>query len=271
MMKHPIYLVPFDFSEATLSAMEYCFELAEYNKGLVVLLHVVKRKIEKKAALEKLQKIESDYEHRKDLMLTTRVLVGELYDDITKASEVLGASLVVMGTHGAKGMQRIIGSHALKMVTNTSVPFIIMQNGKPKKMIDNIVLPFNYEKESIQVVKFAGHIAKQFNSKIHMVGYYDDQWTYDRMRRQELMMREQLSSDGVDCELVNLPRVDSYEDELRHYAHDVDADLIAVTYFNDSIFSATNTFVQKLLENDLYIPVLTVNAEDLILDLELSV
>ena len=43
----------------------------------------------------------------------------------------------------------------------------------------------------------------------------------------------------------------------------VNADLIAVSYHNDSLLPTMHTFVQVLIENEKQIPVLTINTEDL--------
>jgi len=40
----------------------------------------------------------------------------------------IGALMVVMGTHGIKGMQKLMGSWALKVITSSKVPFIAVQD-----------------------------------------------------------------------------------------------------------------------------------------------
>ena len=54
--------------------------------------------------------------------------IGNLFDDIDDVSVEMDANLVMMGTHGLKGMQFITGGRALKIVRECSVPFIISQS-----------------------------------------------------------------------------------------------------------------------------------------------
>ena len=53
MIKHPLYLVPFDFSEVSDSALRLAQDLAEANDGGVFLLHVVKKEKDKKDLRDK--------------------------------------------------------------------------------------------------------------------------------------------------------------------------------------------------------------------------
>lgn len=263
-MKSPIYLVPFDFSEVSKSALKLGIDLAEYNNGSVMMIHIVSKKSEKAGAREKFTEIKNQLSEQHKALVTTKVLVGDIYEDIAKASEILNATMIVMGTHGAKGFQKLFGSHALRLVSTTATPFMITQGGKEIDKMKNIVMPFYFEKESIQIASFAASVAKQFNSTIHLVGFHDkDEWLEGHTRTNQLVVRKYFTDSDVAHEIVNLPKEKSYEKELIQYAVKVDADLIAVAYFNDSLIPTMNSFVQELLENDFKIPVLTVNAEDL--------
>lgn len=263
-MKSPIYLVPFDFSEVSENALRFALDVAVKNNGLLVLVHIVSKKSERAAARERFRLILSQFSDSEQEIMDAKVLVGDIYSDIAKASEVLGASLIVMGTHGAKGMQKLFGSHALRLVSSTSTPFIITQGQEPLRPIGTIVMPFNFEKESIQIAGFAAQISKQFNATIHLVGFHDkDAWLDKRIKSNQLVIRRFFEENGVSYELTNLPDRKTYQEELMVYALQVDATLIAAAFFNDSIIPPINSFVQELIENENRIPILTVNAEEL--------
>ena len=53
------------------------------------------------------------------------------------ASEI-DAEMVIMGTHGIKGMQKFFGSWALKVIANSKVPFIVIQEPPKKDLFENI-------------------------------------------------------------------------------------------------------------------------------------
>jgi len=74
-----------------------------------------------------------------------------------------------MGTRGANGMQKLFGSNALKIVSNSAAPFIVTQSKTSIENINKIAMTIDLARESIQVVKYATSIAKDFNSEIVLI------------------------------------------------------------------------------------------------------
>ncbi|ASS50764.1 MAG: hypothetical protein A3D31_14505 [Candidatus Fluviicola riflensis] len=266
-MKSPIYLIPVDFSEVSETAMRQGVDLATANDGSVLMLHFVDKKQAVKEAKEQFVTFTEGLSEAEKALVTTKVLVGNIYDSISIASDVIGASLIVMGTHGATGFQKLFGSHALRLVSSTSTPFMITQSGNTSGPIKNIVMPYYFERESMQIASFAASIAKQFNATIHLVGsHHTDEWLAIKTQTNQTVLRKFFAEHGIKCELQNLQQRKTYQQELLAYAESVDADLLAVSYHHsDTLLPTMHSFVQHLLENDKLIPVLTVNTEDLTL------
>ncbi len=261
-MKAPLYLVPFDFSPVSENAMRFAVDMATFNKGSVMVLHIVGKKSERKTAREKMIDVVAKYSAQEQEFIDTKVLIGDIYEDISKASEILSASLIVMGTHGAKGLQKVFGSHAMRLVSSTSTPFIIIQSLDHFLKMETIVMPFNFEKESIQIASFAGYIAKQFNATVHLVGYHDkDEWLAGKVNTNQIVVRKFFTEHDVKHEIVNLDQTMPYGKALVKYAQSVNADLFAAAAFTDTFLPAVNSFIQDLIENP--IPLLTVNTEEL--------
>ena len=79
------------------------------------------------------------------------VRVGNIFEDIGDFAAEHHAQLIFMGTHGAHGWQHVTGSHALKVVTHSSVPFVIVQEKEVKDTgYDDIVVPLDFNKETKQ-------------------------------------------------------------------------------------------------------------------------
>lgn len=264
MFKQPLYLVPHDFSSVSKSATKLAIDLAKANDGSVYLLHIVSKDSEKSEARKKFSELVSEMKEENQKLLTTKVITGDLYEDMGKAGDILKASLIVMGTHGAKGMQKFFGSHAVKMISNASTPFLITQGKKTVEKMKTIVMPFSFAKESIQITTFASAMAKKFKATIHLVGYHDsDKWLENKMQSNQLVVRRHLTDAGVEHEIINLTGKGSYEEELMHYSKSVDADLIAAAYFKEGILPSPNSFIQMMIENEQQIPLLTVNSAEL--------
>lgn len=263
-MKKPIYLVPVDFSTVSIEAINTALGLAKRNDGSVLAIHIVAKKSEREQARTQFNQITSNLADDLKGIIETKVLVGNIYDDIAKAAEITGASLIVMGTHGAKGMQKLFGSHALKLVSSTGVPFVILQEGGSLTDIKTIVMPFNFERESIQIANFAGFLAKQFDATIHLIGYHDnDEWLKGKSYTNQTVVRKQFEDHNVKYEIVNIDTSKVYLNEIMNYTMKVNADLIATSFFVDTMLPTMNSFVQSLIENNKQIPILTSNAEEL--------
>jgi len=72
----------------------------------------------------------TDFVHTyfKDLDVESEVAVGYAKEEILAAAEKCGADLIVMGTHGRKGIDRILfGSVAEKVVTQSNIPVITIR------------------------------------------------------------------------------------------------------------------------------------------------
>jgi len=264
MKQEPLYLIPYDFTPVSEAAFGLGLDLAEMNKGKVLLLHVVKKPSDKAEAKTKFKKLASKLTESELDLTTYKVLVGDIFADIAKASELLDVTLIVMGTHGASGFQKIFGSHAVKMISSSACPFLITQGKKEFEKLKTIVMPFSFEKKTIQIATFASTIAKQFNATVHLVGYHDkDEWLEKHMKQNQTLVKRHLEGNGVECVIANIPIGSNYEKELMSYAAGVDADIMAAGYFQDGIVTNPNSFIQSMIENELNLPLLTVNAEEL--------
>ncbi len=256
------YLVPIDFSETSNKAIDAAYQLASKNDGEVVVLHVASDRnstIEANLLLEKsLSKLSDEQKE----IVRSKVIIGEPFLDIGKVADILDAELIVMGTKGAFGAQKIFGSHAEKIIYNTSQPFLVVLSPKIEK-INIIVVPLTDDKESVQILKYAARIAKDFVAEIHLVTDEDPEVSEERNVKINYMIADKyLNELGVEHRLIKFYKEESFENQIIMYSKEIDADIIAATYYKTGIFPLPNSFIQKLIENQFDIPVLTVNSDE---------
>ncbi len=259
-----IYLIPHDFSAAADSAVQHALNLARETGADLRLLHVVKKESEVTAAEHQLNEVAKTLAlGDDDPALDTKVIVGNIFEDIGKMANYSDTQLIVMGTHGAKGMQRLFGSYALRVITSSHIPFLVVQEEKTSTPgCDRIVMPLNLNRESTQVLKFAEDLATQFNSEIHIVvEHQTDEWLINKIRNSILMAKKHMSERGISCTAEIMPGKKAFNKEVVEYAVENKADLLAVGYFTESLLPQFDTFAQSLLQNEANIPVLIVNAE----------
>ena len=79
-----------------------------------------------------------------------------------------------MGTHGSSGFAEFfIGSNAYKVVTSAECPVISVQSHAQTLGFKNILLPIDDSAHSRQKINHAIVLARQFSSKLHIVGLAD--------------------------------------------------------------------------------------------------
>lgn len=265
MIAYPLYLVPFDFTETSESALDLALDLARANDGSVFLLNVVTERRDKPKVRHKFKNLIDKMYKEDQQLITANVISGSgIYDEIGKASDLLRPSLIVLGTKGAKGLQKIFGSHVEKIISYSFSPVLVTQGKKRVEKIKNIVMPFDFSKESLQVTTFAGSMAQKFDAKMHLVGKHDGTEIYEeKLANNQVIVKNFMQDNGIECEIAHLQNNKAFDQEMMEYAESVDADVIAITYTNDHFMNTSNHFIQGIIENDLNIPVLTVNSEEL--------
>ena len=135
-------LVAVDFSENSDLAFDYALNLARQFKSSLTLIHVINEPVDLRGfyvphiSFEQLeQEIEQGAEqmmekfckeHLADFTdFSTITVTGIPYEEIIKAAGEIGASLIVVGTHGRKGFDHLIfGSTAERVVRNSPIPVL---------------------------------------------------------------------------------------------------------------------------------------------------
>lgn len=271
-----ILLVPIDFTEVADNAIDHAIGIAKKWDWQVVILHIINK--DTKALLnlykatieavndkmeEKVKEIQAAYNFKVDYL----VKEGSIFEDIAQVSKELGASFVIMGTHGKSGIQHFIGSYAFKVITSSEVPFIVVQKRNFDRPYEKIVLPLDDSLESRQKIKWAIYIAKYFQAKILIKAMYKS----DDIQRYKLNVVLQrvlkiLDENGISYEYEMKDGSGSFSKQTVQYAKENDADMIIIMTDHDStsfpafIFNPSD---EQVLFNDENIPVMCVNPREL--------
>ena len=166
-----------------------------------------------------------------------------------------------MGTHGMKGMQFITGSYALRVITNSKIPFIVVQEKFIRSGYQKIVCPLDFSKETKQKVRITALMAKYFNAKVFIiVPPTDDEFLQKDINRNLGYTEATLEANGISYE-VQTAEAGNFTKQIIKHAVSIDADLIAI--MNDDE-AALPGFIgggdeQATITNDAQIPVLIVN------------
>lgn len=261
-MSRNLYIVPHDFSDAGNTAFEYALFLGKHVRTEIMILHLVDNKVKIANAESKLEEIKKKADIPANVEVICLAEVGDIFTDINKIAKREHAQLILMGTHGAKGLQKLTGSFAIKVISSCEVPFIIVQKDTKHVEIKNIVVPINLSKESLQIVSPAGDIARIFNATVHVIGEkYADEGLSAQTKNRVLLIRNKYDETKTNCEVNLLPLGGSFSKKVMNYVKEKDANMIAVSYFSESLLPQFDGFAQSLITNDLKLPCMIISAK----------
>lgn len=259
------YLVPYDFSPIGNNAVKHALRLCKVTGGDIFILHIVKNKNDFKEKEKQLKSYVSGLEINGDFHVSSHVVIGSIFTDIGKIAEYHGADLVVMGTHGVDALQKIFGSNSVKIITHSVVPFVVAQESADMKSIKKIAMPMSFASESIQVLRLAVDISKAFDAEIHLIGRKQgDEWMEHKVKANIIIAEKFMNKNKVrhSFEIADVSKSDFIQ-YINDYSAANQVDLLATTYYSDSIMPMFEKFVQQLIVNPNHIPVLCVNAQSM--------
>ena len=264
-MKKNVIIVPTDFSSVAECAVNHAIKIAEYNGAELQLLHLVEEEKAMEDANSKMTKIKETISKTSNIVVSSVIKKGNIFDDIGDTAAEVGARLLVMGTHGAKGMQKLTGSYALKVITNTKAPFIIVQE-KPieEDGYKNIVMPMDLSKATKQKIGYAADIANYFDSKIHILAPNEgDEFLKNQLNRNIAFAKKYFTEHNVSFSTAIAEDSDFVKEVIR-YAGKVSADLITIMNLQSGglINLFGGGFEQQLITNEAQIPVMCINPKE---------
>jgi nucleotide-binding universal stress UspA family protein len=261
-MNKNIYLVLHDFTSVGDAALNYAVNLSSNLINEIKLVHLVSDKKELTNATQKLNDIISKTVKTENTEITGIVKVGSIFEDISKIVKEEKVNLIIMGTHGAKGFQKVFGSHAMKVITSSDVPFFVIQQDTKVKAVRRILVPIDSEKESLQIVDIAGDLCKIYDAEVFLVAEKrEDPYLSQKIKNRILIVRKQYQDRQVKCNIELLPYGGSYQKKIMSYCTEKEIDLIAIAYHSTSILPQFDTFAQDLITNQELLPCVIINSK----------
>lgn len=261
-------LVPSDFTGVADCAVGHALRTAEIIGGSVVIMHVVPKPILRDKAATNLEfQAKEAIKRFPTVAVSYSVREGSIFEEIPQAAIDEKADLIIMGTHGLKGMQHLTGSYALKVVTNSKVPFVIVQERPIKpRGYRNIIVPLDLSKETKQKLKMAAGMAGYFNSKIHLFSPFEsDQYLQNQLQRNLSYAKKFFVENGINHDTtIGKTRSHGFAKDLIRFAHEQDADLITILNAGEGNLSGILGGKEEanVIKNEWQIPVMLINPKD---------
>ncbi len=255
-------IVPHDFTVVGDYALENALVISQAMQNEIVILHIVKTQPEIAAAETKCKELSEQF--FKDHFVKPKFIVrqGSIFADIGEIASEVNANLVVMGTHGIKGVQKITGSWALKVIVHSEVPFIIVQSPPASKKFEKIVFPIDFRTENKEKNSWVTYLASYYQTKFFFLKQDVKDKTFKaKVQANTAFARKYFDSKGIEYEMHTAPGKRKFAKETIEFAKQTRADLILIMTTRDISLAdyALGADEQQIIANGEKIPVMCVN------------
>lgn len=275
MAEQSVIVVPVDWSEQSLIALEQAANVAETFHATLHLIYVkdgpglfasaatkaYQEELEKEALI-KLKDSGEKLAQERGLHITYEVRTGKIYEQINATAEEKDAEFIIMGTSGGSGIKgRFIGSNALRVVKQSTVPVITIKGKHHTKGCKIIVLPLDLTKETREKVGKAIEFALLFNSKIVIVSVLEtkDDYQLNHLRRQMVQVHRYVEDHGVAVTSDLIEKDGTVAETIMSFTNKVKGDLLMIMTQQENDF--TDLFIGSQAQEIIHksdVPVLSI-------------
>jgi nucleotide-binding universal stress UspA family protein len=252
-------LVPCDLKEESFVALHHAAHIANLSGAEIALLHLEfsdraldASKVELDAWANRLKQSFSG-------IITTHVRKGGVVGEIPAFAKEQECGLVVMPTHGMRGMQKLTGSLALRVVSESHIPFIIVQERSIRPQgYQKLVIPVDYRHQLLEEAKAFVQLAKLFGAEVHLVLKRVNEELMDEAMVESI--KQTFSENKLSIFIHEVAHTSHFTKELIRYAAAIEADLIcAINFSYEYLYTLfPRTEEEDLIYNDPQIPVLLI-------------
>ncbi len=232
-LERPI-IVPWDFSQVAENAFQHAVNISKVLNREILLLHIVadSKDVESKRTEldESSEKLGNEYGKKP----FTEVVDGSIFKAIGDTATEMKAEMIIMGTHGMKGAQKLFGSKALKVVVSSRIPFLVVQDKPKKDKVDTILLPIDFKQENKEKANWIYYLARNFGAKfIILKSRAKDKGFRKKILSNIKYIESFLKGHDVAYEIITAPGKESFKKEIIEIAREQQADLILVMATRD--------------------------------------
>lgn len=241
-------LVPLDFSEQSLIALEQAYNIATVFNSELTILNVIttstpiwslftdgeKRDIESKLK-SKLQNLADEIIANTGLKVTVLIEKGKVVDTILHVADNINAMFIVLGVTKATELKsKLLGTFATRIIREAKCPVITIKGREHLSGCDHILLPLDLTHVTTQKVGLAIWLGTHFKSVIHAVTVINtkDSSSKEKYADQLLSVQREIEAANIKCETkiieLNGGGKEKYTEALLNYGAAIKAGLVMI-------------------------------------------
>ncbi|MDT0687409.1 universal stress protein [Autumnicola psychrophila] len=164
-------LIPFNFSRASINALDYAIEFTTKEPSIsLYLLYIYEDDINQEEIQNKLAKVISKYRDPLVAKIKTIVRKGKLIPSVLNLQEELGIDLVLMGTKGAEIGEVGIATRTSKFVKEANLPVLVIPEKARNFQLKKIILTLGREKIADKDALYTLlDVSRRFGAEVHIL------------------------------------------------------------------------------------------------------
>lgn len=242
-------LVPLDFSEASLNALESAVHIAKRQDLNITLIHVIPYgsliqsgyesipvapivlENVKKSVKEKLILVAEDILKKYQLGVNTIISTGAVAIEITRVASQMQAEMIVMGTHGASGLREFfLGTNAYDVIKLATCPVLTIPPNQKWTGFSRILFPIRDVPNALDKYLYLRKIIRKNESKLIVLGIVKSPAATSIQAIQHSInyLDLELKKDGVKA-ILKIGTSSKPAEQVLRFAKQEAIDLIAIT------------------------------------------
>lgn len=241
-------LVPVDFSQHSEYALEVAAAFAKSYNAEILVLHMmglsdsifikdesqdVAQAVFHMKLAEKQFATFLDKPYLEGVTVTETVKNYKIFEEINDLALAEDVNLIIMGSHGAKGLkEEFVGSNTERVVRTSKVPVLVVKGNGETALPKRVVFACDFKNENVKVYREAIPFFEELEVKIDLV-YVNlpaDRFRSSKEIEERMVKFMRVAEFGTPLHQDDLVIIDGYsiESALYDYATKVSADALAI-------------------------------------------
>ncbi|NPD45790.1 MULTISPECIES: universal stress protein [unclassified Lentimicrobium] len=260
-------LIPTDFSKVCNNAINHGAEIARSIGARIVLLHVInadslaflkKNSFNNDYIETQLNDLRTQLEQSYGIIVQTIKVEGKLVASISNVSKEVQADMVVFGTHGKTGIQKITGGHAMKVIHGLDIPILVVQKRTFGMGYRKIVFPINISTSYSIKIDWTIFIATAFQAEVFIyIMKTEEAYIQKAMLKLVDEITNTFKTHQIPYTIDQAQSAVDFPKQINKYAEEQNADLIMIKVDNDEFEPSfiLGAIEEKTIYNNSNIPV----------------
>lgn len=271
-------LIPTDFSETATHAVHYGVEIAKLLKTEVCFLHLISIPLDWEKLPPEKEKLYPEIRERisdakdalhqlerraeKDGIEANSMLIYNTgVEDLPRYIKESLYEMVIMGTHGEKGLEKILGTNTQKVLRHSKVPVLaIKKHDKPISSLKRMLIATDFQEKSKMGFNKLIELARKLKLEIDLV-YVNVPFNFQESLQIKRLINN-FTETYTDFEIrKHIINANNEDRGIGMSIGDIDPGIVGVVTHNRSAF--LNLFSSGITEsviNNFDIPVLSVHS-----------